>query len=298
MGSALSSCRVAARRLLRSPGFTVPAFLILALGIAASAAIFAVVKGVLLDPLPLPGSDRLVLVCEEHPEALPFCGVASVATVMDFRGIAGSFEDLGTARSWNFSIRDDRGGIGSLDAALVTPGLLELAGVRPAMGRFFTSDEVGEDRDDVVVLSHGLWMRRYGGDPEVLGRTLDVEGEVNTVIGILPEGFELPGMEWVQLFKPVPWDLSDPEVRAWRGHRAYGRLRAGVSLEQARNELQELYRRLGESHEAITPEWRVGVRSLLDFVVGPSTRTALLVFLGAVGLLLVIGIAVSVALGR
>lgn len=283
-----SSLRHAFRRLLRAPGFTTPALLILTLGIAATTGIFAVVKGVLLDPLPLPESDRLVLVCEEHPEALPFCGVASAATISDFRREARSFEDLGTLRNWNFAVRDDRG-TASLDAGLVTPGLLDLMGVQPAMGRLFTPDEVGEDRDDVVILSHGLWARRYGSDPDVLGRTLDTEGELSTIVGVMPPGFEVPGAEWVEFYKPIPWDLSDPEVRAWRGHRAFGRLEPGVSREQARGELEELYRRLGERHEAITGEWRVGVRSLVDFVVGSGTRDALLVFLGAVGLLLLIG---------
>lgn len=288
MASGSSSLRIAARKLFRSPSFTLPAFLILTLGIAATTGIFAVVRGVLLDPLPLPDSDRLVLICERNDEALPFCGAASASNISDFRRENRTFQDLGTLRTWNFAVRDDQG-TGNMDAGLVTPGLLDLMGGQPALGRLFAPDEVGGDRDAVVVLSHALWAQRYGSDPDILGRTLDVEGDVSTVVGVMPRGFEVPGAEWVQLYKPIPWELSDPDMRAWRGHRAYGRMAPGVSLEEARADLAGVYGRLAESHGSITPEWRVEVRSLLDFVVGEGTRRALLVFLGAVGLLLVIG---------
>lgn len=283
-----TSVRVTIRGLLRSPSFTLPAFLILTLGIAATIGIFTVVKGVLLDPLSLPESGRLVLICEQHPEALSYCGAASAGHIAELRRETKTFEDLGTLRTWNFAVRDDRG-VTSIDAGLVTPGLLDLMGVQPALGRLFAPDEIGEDRDDVVILSHGLWTRRYGRDPEILGRTLDAEGDVSTIVGVMPEGFEIPGAEWVEFYKPIPWDLADPEVRAWRGHRAYGRLKPGVRREEARTELEALYRDLGGTHEEITPEWRIGVRSLVDFVVGAGTRDALWIFLGAVGLLLVVG---------
>lgn len=278
--------RQVVRSLARSPGFTVPALVILAVGMTAATAIFTVVDSIVFRPLDLPGSDRLVLVCEEHPRMQGYCNAAP-GQVEDFRAATATLSELGIGRTWPYVLTDGAGSTG-VNGGLATAGFLRALGVRPALGRLFGDDEHGPADDKVVLLSHALWTTRYGGDPSVVGSSLQLDGEPYTILGVLPESFEAPfDMAGVALWKPPHFDPADPEVRGWRGFRAVGRLASGVALPAAQQELTALYAGIARAHEEVNAEWRLGVYPLLDRVVG-DTRPVLLAFLGAAGLLLLI----------
>ncbi|MDP2957601.1 MAG: ABC transporter permease [Longimicrobiales bacterium] len=282
----LRSVRLSARSLARSPGFTVPALLILAIGMTAATAVFTVVDSIAFRPLDLPESDRLVLVCEEHPRLQGYC-IASPGQVEDFRQATRTLSDLGIGRTWEYAL-SDRAGATGVSGGLATAGFLRALGVKPALGRLFVDDEHGPDNDKVVLLSHALWTTRFGSDPDVVGSTLDLDEEPYTVVGVLPAGFEAPfDMAGVQLWKPPHFDPLDPEVRGWRGFAAVGRLAPGVELAAAADELTAVYAGIAEQHEEVNDEWRLRVSPLLDIVVG-DTRPVLLAFLGAAALLVLI----------
>ena len=286
MGEVVRAMRQAARSLARSPGFSVPALLILAIGMTAATAIFTVVDSIVFRPLDLPDSERLVLVCEEHPRMQGYCNAAP-GQVEDFRRAAGTLSDIGIGRTWPYALSDRAGSVG-VNGGIATAGFLRALGVQPELGRIFTDDEHGPDNDKVVLLGHALWTTRYGADPAIVGSTITMDGEPYTVIGVLPAGFEAPfDMAGAQLWKPPHFDLLDPEVRGWRGFRAIGRLAPGVEISAATEELRALYAGIAERHPEVNDEWRLRVSPLLDVVVG-DTRPVLLAFLGAAGLLLLI----------
>lgn len=286
MGGVIRGLRQAARSLARSPGFTVPALLILAVGMTAATAIFTVVDAIVFRPLDLPDSRRLVLVCEDHARLQGLC-IASPGQVEDLRASSATLSDLGIGRTWPYALADQAGTTG-INGGIATAGFLRALGVQPAFGRLFLDDEHGPDDDKVVLLGHGWWTTRYGADPAVLGGTLNLDGEPYTIVGVLPAGFEAPfDMASVALWKPPHFDPLDPDVRSWRGFRAVGRLAPGVGLEAARAELEAAYAGIAERHAEVDAEWRLRVTPLLDVVVG-DTRPVLMAFLGAAGLLLLI----------
>ncbi|HZD05586.1 MAG TPA: ABC transporter permease, partial [Longimicrobiales bacterium] len=275
----------ALRRLVRTPGFTVPVLLLLALGLGASATMFAVVDGVLLEPLPLPDSKELVVLCEQHPSVEGYC-VGSVPTTRDLGRAAASLETAGAARGWSYSY-EDGGEVEGVSGGIAAPEFFDALEVQPALGRLFAPDEIGPDRDDVLVLSHAFWTRRYGADPGVLNRTVRLDGEPVEIVGVLPEGLEVPTLEWVEVWRPLHVDPAVELNRGWRGFTALGRLAPGATVESAQAELSSLYRSLGTQHEAIGDDWRLRVRTLQDEIVG-SARRPLWAFLGGVLLLLLI----------
>lgn len=271
------------RDLARRPTFSVPTLVVLILGIGAVASIFAVVEGVLLSPLPWPDDGELVVLCEEHPSVDGYC-IGSVPTIHDLQEHARSLDAAGTYRTWTWTLE---GPDGSTNPAggIASPEVFPLMGAEPALGRFFTRDEIGPERDDVAVLSHAFWQQRFGGDPGILGSTLSLDGEPIIVVGVLGAGFELPTAEWVELWRPLHVDPGDEESRGWRGFATVGRLAPDVTVHQAAAELEALYRDLGDRTEAVTADWDLDVRSLRDQLVG-DVRRPLLSFMAAAGLLL------------
>ncbi|MDH3271685.1 MAG: ABC transporter permease [Gemmatimonadota bacterium] len=286
MRGMIRQLRLSTRSLLKSPGFTLPALFILAVGMTAGTAIFTVVDSILLRPLDLPDSERLVMVCEDHPRQGDVC-IASPGNVEDFRLSVSSLSELGIVRGWPFTLGDGgesegvRGGLASASA-------LRAVGVTPALGRLFRDDEHGPSDDKVILLSHAYWSARFGADSSVMGRTVSLSGVSHEVVGVLPAGFDLPfDLAGIEVWKPPHVDPLDPEVRDWRGFRAIGRLAEGSNVAAAASELSRTYSALAEIHESIDAEWRLRVQPLLRVVVG-DTRTVLLAFLGAAGLLLLI----------
>jgi putative ABC transport system permease protein len=286
MGEIWRETRLAARSLLRAPGFTVPAVAVLGLGLGASGTLFTVVDGVLLEPLPLPDSHELVALCEEHVQMEGIC-IGSIATTRDLVRESRSLSAGGVARGWRFSLEDWIGREG-LSSGIADPGFFQAVGLNPLLGRLFTDDEIGPDGDDVVLLSHDLWVRRYGSDPSVVGRTVRLDGDPAVIIGVLPEDFVVPTLEWIEAWRPLHVDPSPAEAREWRGFLALVRLDPEVGVTAARTELETLYRGLGLQFDAIDDGWRLGMRPLLDQVVGEA-RPAIVSLFGAVLLLLLIG---------
>ncbi|MGD8322496.1 MAG: ABC transporter permease, partial [Gemmatimonadota bacterium] len=286
MGGVVRGIRQSIRSLVHSPGFAVPALLILGIGMTAATAIFTVVDSVVFRPLDYPDPGRLVLVCEEHPRIPPDVCIASPANTDDFRTGTRAFSELGFARSWQYSL-DDGQGVEGVHAGLATGGFFRALGVRPEVGRLFTDEELGPDHP-VVLLGHAFWMTRYGGDRSVVGRTVRLDGDPFEVVGVLPRGFEAPfDMEGAELWVPPYFRLTDAEVRGWRGFRAVGRLAPGETLASATDQVKAVYAGIATEHEEVDDAWRVRLRGLQDAVVG-SARTVMLAFLGAAGLLLLI----------
>ena len=276
------------RGLLKSPGFSVPAVLILAVAIGAATAVFSVVDAVVLRPLPLPDSRELVVLCERHASLEGYC-VMSPPNALDIGAGAGSLEAVGLARDWSFVVGGE-GETRGVRGGIATPSFFDVLGITLLLGRGFAEDEVGPGRDRVVVLGHALWTTRFGADAAIVGRTIVVDGEPNTVVGVLPEGLAVPGLELVELWRPLHIDPLDPESRSWRGFQALARVADGAQLETVRGEVASLYAGLASEHEDVGPEWAVEVLGLRDHIVG-DVRPTLLLFLGASLLLLVIGCA-------
>ncbi|MBV9772848.1 MAG: ABC transporter permease [Gemmatimonadetes bacterium] len=289
MDTLLQDLRYGLRALLRSPGFAVVAILTMALGIGASTAIFGVVDAVLLRPLPFPEPERLVRirgVGESGGE-----GNVSVPNFEDWRAMSRSFEEMGIGTQWPVNLTGDSPE--RVGGAVVSSGFFRTLGVRPALGRTFLpgEDRVGGPR--VVVLAHDLWRRRFGGDPGVLGRTLQLDGEGFTVVGVMPADFHPPFQEReTALWKPIGFRMTagSADERSSAYFQVVGRLRPGVTPEQAREEMRAVARRLEERYPQADRGLSARVQPLHEAVAG-DLRPALLVLLAAVGCVLLIACA-------
>lgn len=294
MSDLLSSFRQAARTLAAAPAFTITATAILGLGIGVTTAIFSVVDAVLLSPLPYPDGDRLVIICETNPAIAGHC-VASTPNVADWAERARSFESLGLGREWTFTLRVDGGPPRGVSSGLATAGLFRALGVTPLAGRLLLPEDDLPAGGRVVVLSHALWERDFGADPAAVGKSLMLDGEPFTIVGVLPAGFSVPTLEFAQLWRPLHFDPRDEERRGWRGFVTVGRLAPGVTLARADAELSAIQLELAREHPQTNEGWGVRVRWLKDHVVG-SVRPLLIAFSAAVGLLLLIACANVAAL--
>jgi putative ABC transport system permease protein len=276
--------RFAARSLRRTPGLTLAIVLTLALGIGANSAIFSVVNGVLLRPLPFAEPDRLVTVFDIYlgldlpHSALSEPELLDVERLPAFNAVAG----YRPARRTLSGAGDPE----RLPALLVTDNFARVLGVVPARGRFFAADEARPGGPAVAVLSDGLWRRRFGADPAMVGRTVQLDAVPTTVVGIMPPGFVFAGAE---LFAPAIIDRAAPAPRTAHYLSAVARLRAGATLEEARSQATSLSRRLvADNADAYSAGgFSLGLEPVTDTVVG-SARPALLTLLGAVALLLVV----------
>jgi len=282
-----SDVRIALRQLARSPGHTVAALAILGVGIGAGTAIFTVVNAVLLRPLDYEEAERLVALCETNPAVEGYC-VASPPNVMDWAAASTTIESIGFAREWQYSMRAG-GGAGGVSGGFASPGWFRALGVRPELGRVFDEGDI-ERGERIVVLTHGLWVDRFGAAADVIGQTITLDGQPYTVAGVLPASFEAPDLGHARLWTPPPWDPRDEELRVWRGFAVAARLARGATIEQARSELTSLQQSLATAHPASNEGWGVRVVPLHERVTG-SARPALLVFTGAVALLLLVACA-------
>ncbi len=222
MSGAWTDVRYGLRLLRTTPGFTVVAVLTLALGIGANTAIFSVVHGILLQPLPLPDADRLVVLCETHSSVADFC-VASPPDVEDWSVQSRTLASVGIGRDWSFTLKAE-GGPQGLDGGIVTPGYFDSLGVTAALGRLFDREDLEPGRRQVVVLSHELWTTRFGSDPEIVGR-------------VLPFG---SGTRRRRTPTPAPWSGSDWAAGPIPGTRrtvaGVASLRSGVSPKAPRSD--------------------------------------------------------------
>lgn len=282
------SLGTAVRGLRRDPLFSIPVVVLTGLTAGAALAMIALLRGVLLTPLPFDDPEELVSLCERHERLGDWCGIAT-PTVAELARATSSLEAAGAGRTWVFTLEVD-GEASTVGGGLAGPGFFEALGVQPILGRLPTPDEMGADRGRVVVLDHGLWTRRFGADPEAVGRVVRLGTDPHTIIGVLPEGVAVPDIPGAELWRPLHFGPEDVDRRDWRGFVGIGRLRDGVDLESARTELTSVYRRLDEDFTEIDDSWRFDAIPLLDRVVG-GVRGQLWLFGAAVGLFLAIGAA-------
>ena len=286
MNAVIQDLRYALRLLAKHPAFTAVIIITLALGIGANAAIFSIMDFVLFRPLSFSDADRLVSVYEVNAEVSGF-KIASPPNVEDWAQQSRTIEQFGLCRDWSFVYTAPDGAAG-LDAGLATPGLFSVLGIKPLYGRLFTPEDMKPGNNHVLVLSHALWRDQLGGAADIIGRTVTLDGMPYVVVGVLPAGVSVPELETVQLWAPLHFDPREERRRSWRGFIAYGRLAADSTIEDARLEMNTIAQRLAQQYPTTNEGWGICVESLHERVVGP-TRPALLAFMGAAGLVLLIG---------
>lgn len=274
------------RKLLKRPGFSAVVILTLALGIGATTAIFTVMNAVVLRPLPFPESERLVALCETNEVIDGYC-VASPPDAFNWTQRSRTLESIGVARNRPATLRDEDGGEG-VQRGIATPEFLQTFGVVPLHGRLFDSRDQIVGRPGVVVLGHEIWLTRFGGDSDVLGRSVNMDGESYEIVGVLPSSVQIPMLKYIELWTPLPFDPRHEENRGWRGFLAVGRLADGVELGEAQSELLTIAGALGREFPETNDGWGVRVSPLKEHVVGPA-GSLLALFLGAVCLVLLIG---------
>jgi len=282
MDMMLQDIRYAFRTLSKRPLFTFVVVATLAVGVGGSTAIFSLVNSVLLRPLPMPDSDRLVWMWGTVNDGRPTARV-SPPDFLDFRSGSTVYEELGAFTSGRATLTGGERAV-EISRAFATANFLEVLGFEPVLGRTFNADEEVV-AGGVAMISEDLWRTRFGGDPEVLGRSLTVDGEVLTVVGILPAGLPFPQSTDVWL----PLTVSRPEWNARGAHffRVVGRLRSGVSVIEAQAELDVISRRLEGEYPETNAGFYAHLQPLHEVIVG-GVRPALMVLLGAVGLVLLI----------
>ena len=237
--------RYSLRALMKSPGFTCVVVLSLAIGIGASSAVFSAVNSLLLHPYTFPSLDQIVLIKENAPGGGPADKPVTPADFLDLRAGTRPFKAIAAFRFRNFNMT----GAGEPDAVLgfqVSPGFSDLLGVAPLMGRAFDPEQELEGEDRSAILMYGFWQGRFGGDPDVLGRTINLNGNSFTVTGIMPEGFNYPlgGDLWV----PLALTAQEKTERKVQSLYVLGRLADGVSMTQGLTGAQSLAKRLEEQY--------------------------------------------------
>jgi putative ABC transport system permease protein len=281
----------ACRSMVHAPGVFLAAVLALALGIGATTAIFSIINTVILNPIPFSKPDELVWLFQENRHS----GFSRVSPpdFQDWRARQRSFEAIGAARFENFNIADsdqpER-----VRASSVSWELFPLLRMRPIRGRVFQSEDEQQANSRVVVMAYGLWERRYGRDDSVVGRRIRVNGELYTVVGIMPRGFEFPnsGLSGSELWAPLPIQGRDLEeaARTRRELMVFGRRKKDVPLVTARAEMNTIAGQIAAEHPATNTKMGVAVRSLRE-AVGGGDREMLLPLLAAVGCVLLIACA-------
>ncbi len=289
--------RFAVRQLRKNPGFTAVAVATLALGISVNATMFSLVSGFLLHQPPGQEPERVAAVSSINPANgyLADAGAVSAANYLTWRESNNVFTDV--AASDEYRTVSLGGGRGSqpeaLHAAAVTPNYFDVLGVVPRVGRTFAAGEDQAGRDRVVMLSHDLWERRFGSDQSVVGRTIRLDRENYTVIGVMPESFRLLGFA-PQLWIPLTLSQEDrtEAARSNRSLRVFGRMKPGVTVEQARAEFVALGKHAENDFPKVEKGWGVAVRTLPEFLIyALGIRNGLLVMMTAVGFVLMIACA-------
>src|SRR5437867_6002937 len=291
MESLIKDIRYAVRSLFKRPAFTLVSVITLALGIGASTAVFSVVHAVLLRSLPYGNADRLVMVWENNKRRDPKQqNVINLGNFFDWKEQNHVFEDMAAFIDRNSKLTGD-GEPEEIPTQIATTNFFSVLGVNAIMGRTFAPDDGQANQPDVVVLSYGLWQRRFGGQ-NVVGRHLTINNRDATVVGVLPNDFTLHIAKNSMTNKPAemwrPWQISN-ELREHQGRfaSAVGRLKPGVTLEQAQAEMNTIAARLTQQYPEFDTNWGILLVPLRAQFSG-EIRKALLILLGAVGFVLLI----------
>lgn len=283
----LKDLRYGLRVLIKNPAFTVVAVLALALGIGATTAIFSVVNAVLLRPLPFKDAERLVTI-QEAKDGNSW-NTVSFGDYVDFRERQQSFDEIAAfTATWNFNLFG-AGEPAQLQGQYVSANLFSMLGVAPARGRdFLPAEDKAGAQVQVAILSHGLWQRQFGADPNIIGRSINLEDQNFTVIGVMPIGFKVG--EASDLWVPLALNPLNTRGRLIRYLNSFGRLKKGVTLAQAQSDLSAIARQLEEQYPETNKGFAPRVLPLQEEMVG-KIRPALFVLLGAVAFVLLIACA-------
>ncbi|HKW62315.1 MAG TPA: ABC transporter permease [Candidatus Acidoferrum sp.] len=285
MRTLAQNLRYAFRGLKKNPGFAAVAILTLALGIGANTAMFSIINAVLLRPLPYHDPQNLVLLSESWPQ-FPRLSL-SYLNYKDWRDQSRSFESVGAVRNFVVTMT----GIEEAEripAQNVTASLFDLLGVRPELGRPFDATEDKAGAPPVVLISHSLWQRRFSSSQSVLGKAITLDNQSYSIIGVMPPGFEVLQQAADVILPFEPWASTLPDDRSWHpGILPIARLKAGVSVEQARSDIAIIAARLAKEY----PEYDSKVTSLVDRMqdqIVQNARPVLLILVAAVGAVLLI----------
>ena len=291
MGTLLQDVRYGVRNLARNPAFTVMAMLTLALGIGANTTIFSVINNTLLKPLPFPNADRVVMVLETFGNNPDNWNIISAPNFWDFERQAQSFESMAifdsAGRGYNLSTTGNARDAEQVSGLRVTAGFFKVLGVTPFLGRTFLKEEETLGKDHEVVLSYGLWQRRYGADPTLVGRSIRIDGDDFIVVGVMPRDFQWEFWSGPrQLWVPVGYNKTD----FGRGSNSFlgiARLRPGVTVDQARAEMQAVGARIAAAYPKDDVD--MGATAIpIDSIGMKGIRSTLLTLLGAVAFVLLI----------
>jgi len=282
----LKDLQYACRTLAKSPGFTAVSLLTLAIGIGANTAIFSFVDSILLKPLPYADADRIVSVLEKPPlgkrngiSTLNFLDWQRQNTVFDFMAAQSGGPVTLTGYGQPVQLRGSR----------VSAHYFDIYGIKAVLGRTFTPDEDQRGKDRVAVLSHVLWASQFGADPKLISRTIRLDGEPHTVIGVLPEGSAFD-RAYNQIWLPLAFQPENM-TRNFHWFGSVAKLKQGVSLEQARSQMDTIGARIARDYPDSNKGWGVVVEPLTEILVDSGLRQSLYVLLGAVGMVLLIGCA-------
>jgi putative ABC transport system permease protein len=265
MDAFLNDVRYAFRNLIKRPAFTLIAAITLALGIGANTAIFSSFYALLLKPLPFPELDNVVAVWDSYPSRGVTRNEVAMANYLDWQSQNQSFEQLALYRWWSANLT----GIDPperIQAFLITANLLDTLGVKPSMGRNFTADENQPGKDAVAILTHGLWQRRFGGDPNILGKTITLDGTARTIVGVMPERFKYPAN--AELYSPIAITPRMAGNRQFNTYYVIGRLKPGASVQSAQADIDNITARLEQQY----PETNTGSRASVFPIVADTVR--------------------------
>ncbi|HKQ80189.1 MAG TPA: ABC transporter permease [Blastocatellia bacterium] len=287
--SFLQDMRFGARMLVKQPGFTLIAIFTLALGIGANTAIFSVVNAVLLRPLPYSEPDRLVQVWEPKPQSNRWSDWVSYPDFRDWRERNTVFDEIGACRTRAFNLTGGESPE-SLAGAYVSAGLFTVLGVKPILGRTFLDEEDRPGANHVAVISHGLWQRRFGADPGIVGKTIQLDGESHVVVGVMPPEFKFHWLKMQRGWESEIWIPHGPhselQDRGSHNFRVVARLKRGVTIGQAQANMDAVARGVAErdpGHEGM------GAKVMsLQRKVTEDAQPALLLLSAAIGLVLLI----------
>jgi putative ABC transport system permease protein len=287
MDGFIQDLRLAARGLARRPGFTALTMTTLALGIGATTAIFSAVRAVLLRPLPYRDAEEIVVLSKGDVSSGVGGSGVSAANIRDFREAATLFDHVAVAQPWSLDLQVE-GRAESLPTWTVSRGFFDAIGARPLLGRTFTDVDYDEGAPSIVVLSHRAWSVRFGSDPGVLGRPIQLDGQALTVVGVLPPDFRFPDAAelWIPRV-PQSWDEQSRSADYMTG---VARLSDGVSREQAQAEASRIAASLREAHPRLNADLDFRVVPLREHLFG-DVRAPLLVIMAAVGFVLLIACA-------
>ncbi len=296
----MTDLRHALRGLVTSPGFTAAALLSLAIGIGANSALFSVTSALLLRPLPYKNADRLVILWNRSPGLNIAEDWFSTAQYFDIKTGHSGFEQVAIAIGGNFNLTGD-GDPERVGVVQVSSNLLPMVGARPALGRLFVAEEDAPGHPRAAVLGYGIWTRRFGNDPGVVGRSLTLNGQPYTIAGVLPQDFSLPRevlptlgvAEDGEIFLSLPLPATAATDRTREDYNIVGTLKSGVTVPRAQAEMDALTARLRRDFPNEYPPnsgLTFSIVPLLEQVVG-NVRRALLILVGSVGFVLLIACA-------